>query len=124
MQKARRGPTGREASCLALSQGFHPGLFSNLPYGKTLFARCLPHVVAHLQFVPEAIVGAERGGEAQSHVGGDTRRAIENAREGRAGDVERLCRGGDVDVAERVAENLAGVGRVENSSCHDVDPIS
>ena len=63
---------------------------------------CSPHIVIGLQLIPDFSVGAERSGKTQRHIGRDTGLAIENAGKRCARDLQMLCGGCYVQVAQKL----------------------
>ena len=80
----------------------------------------MPEIVVGLQLVPDFGVGAEGGGEGQRHIGGDAGLAVEDAGERGAGDLQMPCGRGYVDLAQKLANDFAGVRRIVHT--HGVSP--
>jgi len=82
-----------------------------------LFVGGLPHIVARLQIVPKAGVGSERVRQAQRHIRRNARRAVENARESGARDMQALGGSGYANISKVFAQYLARMRRIEHL-CH------
>ena len=80
------------------------------PHLRLEVALRLPHIVIGLHRVPGAGSSIECDGQSEVHVGTDTGRAVEQARECNARNAETLGRIGYTDPREPLAQNFAGMG--------------